>query len=431
VTMPATVGELLGLAEDAATNLSEHLLRSTHLQTRPLLRAWPAFRTRSLQALRITIGPRVPNHPVDAAVFACTRGQLRPVATAPTREPPAVDALLRISELLGAAGDLIAQADVSADAAHALATRIASTVASVAYCVSVTAGRHGYSRSHNLAEVVRLHAAASKVIDAHADLSGRSTAEGIAAEPTTVTYGPGSRLAAAALRLRREAMTAEPSSEVFILTAVTSGRLVVTAWRLLDAAQRAGAAIEPSPGAISKDTFREAAQAWREIARTWRTHFVPGRRPEAVRTAAAELNAAGDALARAIVQQPAPSRNALLDAVSGATRGLEQVRVLAEQQGSLTQRLARSGRVFVSARSLPPTPERLCDVARNALVAAPRGVAPAFGQLYLTAESRTGVTTLHHSPSARSALSTHGQATPAPTSSRGAGLLTKPMAHRA
>ena len=169
---------------------------------------------------------------------------------------------------------------------------------------------------------------------------------------------------------------ADPCSEVFILSAVTSGRLVITAWQLLDAAQQAGLVRDPR-GASSRETLREAALAWRDVAHHWRSHVVPGRRPESVRAAAAELSNACDVLAPGDLAVKPGGRAALHEAVAGAARGLEHVLTLQEHYAQLADQLANAGLIFVPARSLQPHLERLQQVARG-------GFVPAHGDAKLT-----------------------------------------------
>ena len=187
------------------------------------------------------------------------------------------------------------------------------------------------------------------------------------AEPTSITYGAASRLAVAALRLRREFLDAEPCSEVFILSAVTSGRIAITAWQLLDAAQQAGLVTDP-PGTSSRETLRQAALARREVAHHWRSHVVPGRRPESVRAAAAELSNACDALDPGDLAAKPGGRAALHEAVAGAARGLEHLRTLQVHQAQFADQLANAGLIFVPARSLQPHLERLQERLRGGFI---------------------------------------------------------------
>jgi len=366
--MPATVGELLTLAADEVQAFSDHALRNADLPMATTLRAWRTFEHRCCSALAVTLGPRVPNHPVDAAVSRWVQPQLpRPGLT--STDAPAASHLLRAAGLVGAAGDLITQVDAPAEEAQGAAARMASIVATAAYAFVVTGGRQTYTPSQDLAPIVGAQAAASRVVDAHSGLSTRSPLDDVIAEPTSIVYGAGSRLAVAALRLRRECMDADPCSEVFILSAVTSGRLVITAWQLLDAAQQAGLVTDP-PGTSSRETLRQAALAWRDVAHHWRDHVVPGRRPESVRAAAAELSNACDALDPTDLATKPGGRAALHEAVAGVARGLEHVRTLQEHHGQLVDHLANAGLIFVPARSLQPHLERLQEVLRGGFVPA-------------------------------------------------------------
>lgn len=367
--MPATVGELLALAEDEVHAFTDVLLRDPDLRLAPVLRAWRAFESTTRGALAVTLGPRVPTHPVDAAVASWVKG-LRPPAGLTASDSPAGRHLLRAGALLGAAGDLLAQIDAPADVAHAAAARTASVAAAAAYALVVTGGRQGHAPSHNLAPVVRAHTWASRVVDAHSGFTASPALNDVMAEPTSITYSAGARLSAAALRLRRECLAAEPCSEVFILGAVSTGRLMITAWQVLDGGQKAG--LVNGPLDEVRDSLRDAALAWRQVAHDWRTHVVPGRRPESVRTAAAEFASACDGLTSA---GEAPSPAVLRDAVSGISRSLAQSVRLHEAQQHLPSQLATAQLILVPARSLPASLDRLPAVIRGQYVPAPTAAA--------------------------------------------------------
>ena len=313
----------------------------------------------------MTLGPRVPSHPVDFAVACCIRGP-HSRAVLEASESPARRHLLRAAALVGAAGDLLAQVDAPANVAHTAAARLASVAAAAAYSLVVTGGRQGYKPSQDLAPVVRAHLAAVRVVDAHSGAALASTLHHVMAEPTSTTYGASARLSAAALRLRRECLTAEPSSEVFILGAVSTSRLIITAWQVLDGGQRAGLVDGPLDGV--RENLRDAALAWRQVAQDWRTHVVPGRRPESVRTAAAEFSDACDALAS---QRQPTTPTVLRESLIGVSRGLEQSIHLNDAQQPLPSRLAHAELVLVPARSLPASLDRLQAVIRSMYVPAP------------------------------------------------------------
>ena len=81
MSLPTTVDDLLTLAENEVAQLTDRLLpadTSTHQglsphRPTPPLDAWPRFRHDAGRAIRTTIGPRLPTHPVDEAVHALSR----------------------------------------------------------------------------------------------------------------------------------------------------------------------------------------------------------------------------------------------------------------------------------------------------------------------------------------------------------------------
>ena len=364
--MPASVGELLSLAEDEVQVLTDVLLLGPEVRLAPVLRAWRTFDSTARAALAVTLGPRVPTHPVDFAVACSIRGSnSRAVLTA--SESPARWHLLRAATLVGAAGDLLAQVDAQADVAHTAAARLASISAAAAYSLVVTGGRQGYKPSQDLAPVVRAHIAAVRVVDAHSGAGPSSALYDVMAEPTSITYGPGARLSAAALRLHHECLTAEPSSEVFILGALSTSRLLITAWQVLERGQNGG--LVGGPLDEVREGLRDAALAWRQVAHDWRTHVVPGRRPESVRSAAAEFGAACDALAS---HSRPMTLTTLRESLIGVGRGLAQSVRLGDAQQPLPSQLGHAKLILVPARSLPASLDRLQSVIRGQYVAAPQ-----------------------------------------------------------
>lgn len=390
MTLPATVGELLALAENEVAAFSDHVRTSSDPQLGRVLRAWPRFREASRSALATTVGPRVPTHPVDYAVAVWTKPR-DPQASSLMAGSGSTALLLRTAALVGAAGDLIAQVDPPAVDAHAAAARIASVVATAAHSLISVTERASNGEGTDLVSVVHTQMAAAKILDAHARRDTRSALDYVAAEPTTASYGLAGRLAAASLAWRRETMAADPCSDVFVLSAVMSGRLHVTAWQIVEAAQRAGLAGD-LPGRSCRDSFRQAALAWREVAKGWRGYVVPGHRPEALRTAAADLNATCDAVA-SHVAQPAP-RTDVLDLAEGAARALSHVQCLATHHEQLPEQLANSGLLFVPARSLPGDIDRLHDALRGRYVAAPARAAGTLTSGFVAARRRTSTARL-------------------------------------
>ena len=364
--MPASVGELLSLAEDEVQVLTDVLLLGPEVRLAPVLRAWRRFDSTARATLTVTLGPRVPTHPVDFAVACSIRGSPSR-ATHTASESPAGWHLLRAGALVGAAGDLLAQVDAPADVAHTAAARVASLIAAAAYSLVVTGGRQVYTPSQDLAPVVRAHLAAVRVIDAFSGADPSSALYDVTAEPTSITYGAGARLSAAALRLRHECLSAEPSSEVFILSALATSRLLITAWQVLDGGQRGGLADRPLDEV--RKSLRDAALAWREVVHDWRAHVVPGRRPESVRTAAAEFGAACDALAS---HSRPVTPTTLRESLIGVGRGLAQSVRLGDAQQPLPSQLGHAKLILVPARSLPASLDRLQSVIRGKYVAAPQ-----------------------------------------------------------
>ena len=363
--MPATVGELLSLADGEVQAFTDDLLQGQPVRLALLLRTWRVYESRCRAALAVTLGPRAPTHPVDAAVSAWTR-RSRAWPAPHVAGGLAGERLLRAAAFTGAAGDLLAQVDPPADEAHSVAARIASTVASAAYAFVVTGGLQAQKPSHDLAPVVVTHAAASRVVDAHSHTDRASSLPHVIAEPTSITYGPGSRLSAAALRLQRECHAADPCSEVFILASVSAGRLMITSWQVLATAQQAG--LIPDPIDDVREELREAAMAWRQVAQDWRVHVVPGRRPESLRAAAAEFSSACDGVVWPRTPQPA---HVLRDAAAGVSRSIAHVVRLHEPHVDLTRQLVANGLVFVPARSLPPHLDRLEAVLAGRFAPAP------------------------------------------------------------
>lgn len=365
MTMPATVGELLSLADGAVQAFTDDLLHHPQMRLGPLLRSWRVYESRCRDALAVTLGPRAPTHPVDAAVASWIgKSRARPVLHMDVTGPG--ERLLRAAAFTGAAGDLLAQVDAPADEAQSVAARIASTVASAAYALVVTGGSQGHTPSRDLAPAVVTYAAASRVVDAHARTGRGSALPHVTAEPTSITYGPGSRLASAALRLQRECHAADPCSEVFILAAVSAGRLMITSWQVLEAAQLAGLIRGPIDDV--REELREAALGWRQVAQDWRGHVVPGRRPEGLRAAAAEFSSACDGVVSPQTPRPA---HVLRDAAAGVSRSIAHVVRLHEPYVDLMRQLVATGLVFVPARSLPPHLDRLQAVLADRYAPAP------------------------------------------------------------
>jgi len=351
--MPATVGELLSLADGEVQAFTDDLLQGQPVRLAPVLRAWRVYESRCRGGLAVALGPRAPTFPVDAAVAAWI-GRSRATPAPHMASTMTEERLLRAAAFTGAAGDLLAQMDAPAGEAHAVAARIASTAASAAYTLVVAGGLQAHTPSHDLAPVVVTQAAASRVVDAHASTGRGSALPHVTAEPTSITYSPGSRLSAAALRLQRECVAADPCSEVFILGSVSASRLMITSWQVLSAAQQAGLISAPLDGV--REELRQAALAWRHVSQDWRAHIVPGRRPESLRAAAAEFSSACDEVVLPQTPQPA---YVLRTAVAGVSRSIAHVVRLHQPYVDLTRQLVATGLVFVPARSLPPHLDRL------------------------------------------------------------------------
>ncbi len=354
MSLPTTVDELLLLAEAEVAQLTDQLLPTqrpaletgmTPHRPKPPLRVWPRFRYDTCRAVRTTLGPRLPRHPVDDAVHTLSRYWKLPARDFINLDD-AEERLTRIGKLVGAAGDLIASVASDPDAARAIAARMASLIGATSRTLVVAAGRAGSGRSADLASLVQVSREAAAVLDAHGGAPMESALGSVTAEPTTVLDGPAARLVAASLAWRRASAACEPSSEVMIQSAVMSGRVAVAAWKLVDHAVEIDA-LDESVREPARQRLRASAIAWGEVAQSWRGCFTAAPRPEAVRQAATDLNLAlgeitGEVPGTKLEHDP----TRLLELVQASQRSLGHVVALAADQAGLAESLAHSGLLF-------------------------------------------------------------------------------------
>jgi hypothetical protein len=366
---PTSLEGLLAEGEFLTSQLVQ--IRPSAAQMSP---GWPLLAGAGQRLLTECLGPRLPSDPVDVVLAAAADalGGMRHHGVAKSAPPDgARTQLVRVADLLAAAADLLATTpSLHAEQARAVGARAAAVLAAVAH-VTVVADRTG---ARDLAfRAMRVEQMTSRVVDAQLGQGRGWYLDEIVAAPgcdTGAETAVGTRYQAAALAWRRiAARDVAPSSVTLDQGAISIARATADLWHALGGAARTGL-VDVAAAARCEQDLRQAADAWRSVHEAWAaiTSAVPASLGE--RMAAVELAQAARSL-RTALADPELDQGGAAELGAAARRGHAHLAELGIQHLELTRRLATHGQLYVDARDLPLTADRVEAVIHRRHIPAP------------------------------------------------------------